>query len=176
MSDEKSALGQMADRAQEMMGGMAGMATAATAGAMNAATFVANAAIGNAYELEAAKLALSRGRSDGLLALARDMLDDHTTGSHQLMSTLRSIKDAPALPTPPLDSRRADMVEHLRQTPDDQFEGRFIEQQILAHQENVTLFQGYSSNGDDPRLRLFAAGALPAMERHLEALKAIRRH
>lgn len=177
MSDEKkqSTLGEMADRAQEMVGGMVGMGTAATAGSVDAATFLENAAIGNAYELEAGRLALSRARSPHVLELVREMLDDHMTAHHHLRSTLRSMPDAPALPDR-LDARRAQMIDHLRQASDDSFESRFVEQQIMAHQENITLFQGYSATGNDPRLKLFAAGALPSLERHLQMAMEARRH
>lgn len=150
-----------------------GQASAASANSAEAKSFVENAAIGDLYEIKAATIALRRSRSDGVKALARKMIDDHTTASHQLSSTLRSMPDVPEPPSD-VDSRRATMIDHLEKAPEDEFDKRYLEQQELAHQETLTLFRNMVERQGDPRLRLFAAGTLSSLERHLVAVRGTR--
>lgn len=169
--DDQSGLEKAAERAKELMGGMAGRASAATAGATDLESFVTNAAISDLYEREAARLALERSRSETVRMIASHMLDDHTTSTHQLQSTLRSLPGAPLPPTQ-LDDRRSDMLENLREASDKDFDKRYLEQQSLAHREAITLFEGFASRGDHPALRLFALSTAPSLHRHLDMVKA----
>lgn len=171
--DKHGGLRGMMDRTTEMVGGMAGTAAAASAGSSSAGEFVKRASVGNLYEIKAAEMALKRGKSDAVRAFASRMIHDHTTGKHQLQSTLRSFQQPPEMPTE-LDTRHAQMLDHLEKAPDEDFDGRYMEQQDLAHQETVTLFRGYSESGDDPRLRMFASGTLPALQRHQSMVRQLR--
>ncbi len=173
--EQSSGFAGMAERAQDLAGGMMGMAGAATAGSVDADSFVASAASGGAYEVAAAALAQERGRSETVRTLAKVLRDDHTTAHHQLRSTLRSMPKAPGLSNE-MTGRHAQMLDHLRDTPGEEFDDRYLEQQMLAHQETLTLFQGYAGRGDDPRLRLFAQATVPSLERHLEMVRALRKH
>ena len=62
MSDDKErgGLKGLADKAQDMVGGMVGMASASTAGSHNTEAFIANACMGDLYEVEAGRLAMQR--------------------------------------------------------------------------------------------------------------------
>ncbi|GAA0567597.1 DUF4142 domain-containing protein [Caenispirillum bisanense] len=170
--DKHTGLQGAADRAQDMMGGMMGRASAAMAGD-NTGVFIENATIGDLYEREAARIALERSGTDMVRHMAMMMLDDHYTSTHQLQSTLRSIPDAPH-PPDGLDTRRNQMVEHLRTATDEDFDSRYLEQQEMAHKETLTLFTNYADSGADPRLRLFAQATVPALRRHLAAVQAMR--
>lgn len=170
---ERSGLSGAVDRLQDLAGGAVGLASAATAGSHSTEAFVTNAAVGDLYEREAARLALARSRDEGIRTFARVMLDDHHSSTHQLQSTLRSFEDPPEVPTEP-DQRRQGMLDNLREASDQDFDKRYLDQQALAHKETVTLFKGFAAHGDDPRLRLFAQGTLPVLERHVEALGALR--
>lgn len=162
------------DKMQDMVGGMVGMASASTAGSHNAGAFVANAAIGDLYEVSAGALAMQRAASPEVRSFAMMMVDHHTTSSHQLQSALHNHEtygaDGRLEPPMALDSRRQGMIDHLRDAPDDAFDRRYLEQQTMAHQETVTLLKGYAENGDNPQLQSFARGGLPMVERHLKML------
>ncbi|HEY8351918.1 MAG TPA: DUF4142 domain-containing protein [Sphingomonadales bacterium] len=170
--DEHSGLERAASRAKEMIGGVAGKAKAAAV--TDAETFVTQAAIGDLYECEAARLAIARSKSDAVRMIAEHMLDDHTTSTHQLQSTLRSLKDA-APPPMELDKRRREMLENLEEAEDDEFDERYLDQQVMAHREAITLFESFASKGDDPSLRLFAIATLPGLVRHLEMVEAAQK-
>lgn len=178
--DEKGALGKMADKAQDMAGGMVGMMSASTAGSHSARAFVENACIADLYEIEAGRLALRRSRSDAVREFGGTMVEHHTTAMHQMRSALRSHEVTDPLPdlqpTAELDKRRSGMIDHLRDAPDDDFDKMYLDQQKLAHQEAIALHRGYAENGDNPQLRSVAAGGLPMVVRHEKMLHRIGTH
>lgn len=160
-----------ADRMQDRAGGMVGLMTAS--GTSDPDEFIRKAAIGDLYEISAAKLVLRRSRSEKVKFLAGKMVDDHRTAAHQMKSTLHGIPDAPKPPKEP-DDRRKKMLDHLEKAAEDEFDETYLEQQELAHQENLALFRSFCDDGRDPRLQLFARGTLPDLERHLQMVREAR--
>lgn len=163
------------DKAGDVVGGMVGRMTASTAGSTRADEFVKSAAIGDLYEITAAKLALRRARSEEVKAAAHKMIADHTTSTHHLRSALRmnSTRGLPPAPTE-LDERRETMIQHLEAAPDERFEETYLDQQVLAHKETVDLMTGFREHGDNPQLRSLAAGTAPVVERHLAHMERLR--
>lgn len=163
------------DKMTDMLGGMHGRMKANTAGSHSASAFVENAAIGDMYEIEAAKIALRRARSEDVREAAQKMIHDHTTSTHQLKSALR-MNETKGLPAPPqgVDERRKKMLEHLDAAPDDKFDETYMDQQVLAHKETVDLMTGFARGGDNVQLRSFALGTAPVVIRHLDRMEAIR--
>lgn len=170
----------MADKAQDAVGGMVGMASAATSGSHDAKAFVANACMSDLYEIEAARIALERSRSEAVRGFAERMVAHHTTAKHQMRSALRSHEVADEFPdlapTTELDERRRSLLKHLQEAPDDGFDKSYVDQQKLAHQEAITLHKGYADRGPNPQLRSVAAGGLPMIRRHLAALERLGVH
>ncbi len=155
------------DKVADTVGGMMGKASAATVS--TADSFVENAAIGDMYEIEAARIALQRSRSEPVRVFAQMMLDDHTTATHQMMSALRTseVSRSQSLQLPAgLDTRRSSMIDHLRKADDADFDKRYLEQQQMAHSETETLLSGYGESGDNPQLASLARSALPMVQRH----------
>lgn len=170
-NDTRGGMQHAMDRMQDFADGMIGLMTAM--GTSDPEKFVSNAAIGDLYEVAAARTALERSQADDVRRIALKMIDDHQTATHQLRSTLRSIPDAPTPPNEP-DERRRAMLEHLQTAPDEKFDQTYLEQQELAHQETLALFRGFADDGRDPRLTLFAQGAVPGLERHLDMVRQAR--
>jgi putative membrane protein len=162
-------------KAKGLTEGVVGRVSAKTAGAQSSTAFVQNAAIGDMYEIEAARIALDRARSPRVLEVAQMMIDDHTTNTHQLRSALRmnETKGESSLPES-VDRRRKSLLEQLRQAPDDEFDKIYLDQQVLAHKETVDLMTGYRDRGPNPQLRSVAAGAAPVVTRHLHRMEALR--
>lgn len=182
MSDDQKhgGLKGLAEKAQDLVGGAVGMASASTAGSHAAPAFVANACMGDLYEIEAGRIALLRSRSDAVRGFAEMMVEHHTTAMHQMRSALRSSEvtreHANLAPVTALDNRRQGMIEHLRDAPEDDFDKRYIDQQRMAHEESALLHRGYAEHGDNPQLRSVALGGLPMIERHLKVLGRIGVH
>jgi putative membrane protein len=158
---------------QDTLGGIAGRIKASRVS--SADSFVENAAIGDRYEIEAARVALRRSSSPAVRAIAERMVDDHTTSTHHLQAAME-MNETKSIPSRPatLDARRKKMLEHLHGMPEDGFDAAYLDQQILAHQETLTLMRGYRDKGDNPQLRSFAAGTAPVVERHLHRMKTLR--
>lgn len=171
MAEKHEGMRGAMDRAQDKVGGMVGMASAATT--HTAASFVESAAIGDMYEIEAARLAARRSQSPQVRALAQEIIQDHTTSSHHLRSALRMNEAQGTIPAE-LDTRRRTMIDHLDKAADDDFDRTWLDQQKLAHQETLTLFEGFGSHGDNPQLRSLARGAVPALRQHLDMVNAAR--
>lgn len=161
------------DKASDALGGTAGKMGAATT--TDADGFVENAAIGDIYEIEAATIALGRSRDTSIHAIAKKMIADHTTSTHHLRAALemnetRGVAAPPKVP----DARRKKMLQHLSEAPDDAFDRTYLDQQVLAHEETVSLMESYAEGGDNPQLRSVAQGSLPVVERHLAHVKSVR--
>jgi len=163
------------DKAEDAVGAAVGMASASTAGSHSTKAFVMNAVIANRYEIEAARIALARSRSEPVRQLAQRMIDDHTRVGDQMRRAVEAGGQAQAMPDA-LDDRRKGMIDNLRTAPEDEFDRRYLQQQDAAHREAITLFEGYGKNGDDPRLKRLAEETAPALKAHLEAVKAAQGH
>lgn len=170
---ESSGLKKAMNKASDAMGGAAGKASAAMA--VSADKFTENAAIGDLYEIAAARIALSRASSDGVRTAARRMIADHTTSTHHLQAALQMNGTRGVEPPPPgMDGRREAMIKHLEEASDEDFDATYLDQQVLVHEETVTLMQTYRDRGENAQLRSFAEGTAPVVERHLEHMKALR--
>lgn len=174
-NEKHGTLHRAVDKTSDALGGIIGRAAANTAGSASAASFVENAAIGDMYEIAAAKVALQHAQSDSVKAAALKMIADHTTSTHQLRSAMimNETEGVPALPDS-IDARRKTMLDHLQAAPADKFDATYLDQQILAHKESVDLMNGFKDGGDNAQLRSFAAGTAPVVERHLAAMERLR--
>jgi putative membrane protein len=170
----------MVSKMQDMVGGVVGLASASSAGGHDSQAFVTNAGIGDLYELEAGAMALMRARSDSVREFARMMVEHHTTSMHQMQSALSSSEVTSSLPSlkpvTALDERRQGMIDNLRDADDDAFDGRYMAQQKMAHQETATLLRSYLDHGDNLQLRSVARGALPMVERHSKSIERVGAH
>jgi len=171
MAEKNSGPMEMVDKAMDKIGGMLGKAKASNTS--DPEEFVENAANGNRYELEAADIAMRRTQDARTREFAQQMKTDHEHAKSQLDSTLETHPDAPNLPEA-LDARRRKMLEHLEQAPDEEFDARYAEQQDLAHQETVKLFESYAEDGDHAGLQRFAKQMLPTLQQHLSRAGKLR--
>jgi putative membrane protein len=136
--------------------------------------FIDAAATSDMYEVQAGQLAVTRAKSPDLKKFAQEMADAHTKTSSDLKSIL--MKDAPDYTVPTeLDSRHQGLLDDLKGAKDADFDGRYIAQQINAHDEALIVMRGYANNGDNPDIKAFAAATMPAVQLHLDMLKDIDR-
>jgi putative membrane protein len=162
-------------RAQDALGSAVGMASAATVGSRSAKAFLQNATASNLYEIEAAQIALQRTGSEDVRVLAQTMLRDHQMLGVKLKHAALEIEGIePA--EEKLDNRREGMLDNLREAPQQAFDERYLEQQLAAHREALTLFRGYAENGDHAELKGVAAAAVPILEEHLNHVIRLRGH
>jgi putative membrane protein len=155
-------------KVQDVAGGLMGRAGAAIT--TTARSFVESAAISDLYEIASGELALERASSEEVRAAARMMVDEHQETTRRLRGLIGH--DPDLVPPSTMDARRHGMIDHLIQADD--FDRAYLDQQVLAHQEAVTLMHSYRDGGDDEALRDFAADAGELVERHLAHMKELR--
>ena len=153
-------------------------ATSQAVGTVSAATAAANPgvaagamAVSDMYEINAARVALERSQNAQVKQYAQRMIDHHTQMSNELKAAVGQSGEQITLPTA-LDERRQGLVDNLRQAPANNFDDVYANQQVAAHQEAVTLAEGYASNGGNAALKAHAAKGLPMIRQHLEQARA----
>jgi putative membrane protein len=157
--------------AQDAMGAAVGGTSAATLGSHDTGAFVDNAGQGNMYEIEAAKIAEQKSKSADVKAFAKMMVADHTALQAEMAPLIaKAGKTAPT----DLDQRRKGFLDNLKAADAKDFDKTYIDQQVAAHDETLTLMKGYADNGDDAGLKAAAAKTAPKVQAHLDKAKAIK--
>jgi putative membrane protein len=77
-------------------------------------------------------------------------------------------------PADKLDQRRQGFIDNLKQATDANFDKTYIDQQVAAHEEALSLLQGYANDGPDAGLKGGAAKAVPMVQGHLDKARSIQ--
>jgi putative membrane protein len=157
--------------AQDAMGAAVGATSAATVGSHDTGAFVDNAGQGDMYEIQAAKIAEEKSKSADVKAFAKMMVADHTALAAEMKPLIA--KAGKAAPTE-LDQRRKGFLDNLSAATAAAFDKTYIDQQVAAHEETLSLMKGYADNGDNPDLKAAAAKTAPKVQAHLNKAKAIQ--
>jgi putative membrane protein len=132
--------------------------------------FVTAAATTDMYEVEAAKIASMRSHDAMVKKFAKNMISAHTKTTAELKGILVDEKLA-VVPPSTLDTRRQTMIDNLRGAKDADFDERYIDQQVDAHEEALILMRGYHNSGDNASLKKFAGNVENAVKLHLSMAK-----
>ena len=136
--------------------------------------FVDEAALTDMYEVQAGQLATMRAKSADVKNFGQKMVDDHTRATNELKGIL--IESASnSMPPMQLDSRRESLLNDLKGAEDEDFEGRYIAQQINTLDEALILMRGYAKDGENPDIKDFAAKVQPIVQMHLDMIIDIDR-
>lgn len=155
--------------AQDATGAAVGAAAAVT-GPMSTDAFVANAVISDMYEIQAGQIAQARGQSQAVKDFGKQMVVDHTALSNAMKPLIVAAgKTAPT----GLDERRKGMLDNLNAAAPADFDKVYLTQQQAAHNEALTLMQGYADHGDEAGLKDGAAKALPKIKAHLDHVQGL---
>lgn len=169
---DNTAVGQTepVNAAQDATSAVVGQTSAATLGANTLGGYVSNAAIGDMYEVEAGRMAQERGVSAETKALGEMLVSDHTAAAEQMAGLARAAGET--IPTE-MDERRKGLLDNLRAAQGAEFDRVFAEQQVAAHQEALTLHEGFADNTDHPELAAFAREKVPKLQAHMERARAL---
>ena len=128
-------------------------------------TFLKQAAVGNQFEIDSSKLALSKGKSTDVKAFATEMVEDHGDAATKFK---KAVSDATLKePSTSPDDKHEAILKDLRTKSGADFDKAYIDAQKQAHVETVALFESYAKGGDNPRIKLFAQELLPKLQQHL---------
>jgi len=150
----------MKDSAAGMVGQVSAEMTSTTKG------FVTAAATSDMYEVAAGQIAVQRAQSAAVKDFAQKMVDAHTETTTKLKALVADNKINVALPAH-VDHRRQGMLDDLRGAKAQDFDHRYISQQVAAHKEANILMRGYAKDGDNAALKDFAGTTDKAVKKHL---------
>ncbi|MDB5475159.1 MAG: hypothetical protein JWP49_670 [Phenylobacterium sp.] len=159
------------NKAQDVTGAAVGATSAATLGSHDTGAFVSNAAQSDMYEIQAGQIALQMSKNPDVKAFARRMIKDHTALTKQMTPL---IKAAGQTPPADLDQRRKGFLENLKAADAASFHETYVDQQVAAHDEALTLMQGYAKDGSDPGLKAAAGKAVPTVQMHADMAKKLQ--
>ncbi len=138
-----------------------------------AAEFVRMAAASDLYEIQSSQLVMQSTQNEDLRRFAQMMVDHHTMTTATLTRAAQAAGMTP--PAPMLDTRKADMIRQLQSADGMARDTLYMQQQVMAHQEALTLHTSYSRNGDTPELKTAATAAVPIVARHYNEITAMQR-
>ncbi|HEY8003509.1 MAG TPA: DUF4142 domain-containing protein [Phenylobacterium sp.] len=171
VSDTASTAGSAVDKAQDATGAAVGATSAATLGSHDTGAFVSNASQSDMYEIQAAKIAETRSKNADIKAFAKMMVTDHTKSSEMMKPLILAAGQKPA---DKLDQRRQGFIDNLKSASDADFDKTYADQQVAAHEEALSLLQGYAKDGSDAGLKGGAAKIVPTVQTHLDKIKSIQ--
>lgn len=131
--------------------------------------FFTKAAGGGMFEVEAGKLAESRGQSEDVKSFGGMLIKDHSTANDELKA-LASKKGA-VLPAgvPAPQQKKLDKLAKAKN-----FDDEFVKEVGLKdHKTDISLFEKTSEHADDPEVKAFASKTLPTLKAHREHAKML---
>lgn len=134
--------------------------------ATSATGFVNEMARSDLYEINAGKLAQSRGNSAEVKNFGAMMVKDHSATTAQI----KAIVKAENMSSPPaaLDPKRQAMINALDGAPAASFDRVYMDQQVKAHDEALNMLRTYAQDGTNADLKAFATKTAPKVAQHLE--------
>lgn len=151
--------------AQDAVSAPVGQMSAATMGANTVGGFIPAMAMSDMYEIKAGEIAARRSKNAEVKALAAMLIADHTASSAKLKGLAPAAAPDVAIPTA-LDERRQGMLDNLTSASDADFDRVFLTQQEAAHNEALTLLNGFKDNTDAPPLAALAGEVIPKVTMH----------
>jgi putative membrane protein len=131
--------------------------------------FVTEAATSDMFEIQSSKLADQKSQGD-VKTFAAQMVTDHTKTTSE-MKGLASEAHAP-LPDKMTDAQQK-MLDKLNGLNGKDFDKQYMDDQVSAHKDAVSLFERYGKSGDNAKLKAWASQTLPTLQHHLDMAQAI---
>lgn len=145
------------------LGGQAAMAA-------DSDDFVEDASAKGVAEVEAGKLAQEKGTSADVKDFAAKMIKDHTAANAQL-ATIAQTKKLEVSDNQMLMDKAKSMILELRSAKS--FDQAYANNQVVAHEQTIKLFEEEIKDGEDAELKAFASEMLPKLKLHLEHAKKL---
>lgn len=134
--------------------------------------FIEQAASSDMLEIETGRLAADKGSSQAVRSFGQQMVTDHTQTSKQLLTLAGKHGVAPS---GNMEPRHLEMANKLRNVSGSAFDAQYLQGQVVAHSEAVTLFEQASqaTSPDMADIRSFATQTLPALRQHLQMAQSL---
>jgi putative membrane protein len=125
--------------------------------------FAQQAARSNSFEIQAAMLAIERGKDEPAKQFARDMVRDHTKAQADLES---AAKNEGMRINPELGDENMKKLAALKAASDVDFDQAYLSTQITAHEDAVALFTAFAKDGPNGPIKNFATSTIGTLRTH----------
>lgn len=136
--------------------------------------FAMKAADSDMFEIEAAKLAAKRSTNAEVKKFAASMQTAHTKSSESLKAAIAASGAAITLPTA-LSADAQGKLDDLTKADDKDFDKKYADSQVDAHQAALNLLQRYAQDGDTPAIKAFAASTATVVQEHLNHAEGLKK-
>jgi len=133
--------------------------------------FMKAAAIGGMTEIDLGKLAGSKATNPEVKKFGQMMVTDHT----KIADDLKALAKKKNLELPAdLDSSHKSTMTDLQAKSGADFDKAYVDDMVHDHEKDLKEFQGKANSASDADVKAFAAKAVPIIQKHLDAIKAIQ--
>ena len=147
---------------------------AAPAGTPSTIDFLRQAGASDKFEIEEGRAALKMARSKEVKDFASRMIRDHTSSSAQLKAAAaRAHITMPPAALTAAQQRMLNMTQGMAKMGG--FDTDYVNDQVMAHQQALTLLSNYAAHGGAAELRAAAAKIVPVVRSHLSMAQAMQR-
>lgn len=137
----------------------------------DAKKFTSEAAAGGLFEVEMGTIAQKNAASKAVKDFGKMMVDDHTQLNQELQA-LATKKNVP-LPTEITNSQKDD-TSKLSKKRGSEFDKDYISMMVKDHEDDIDAFKKAGDNIKDQDYKDLITKALPVLQKHLDAAKAIK--
>jgi putative membrane protein len=127
--------------------------------------FMMNAARDGLFHVEAGKLAVQRGSSEGVKKFGQHAIDHHTQINDELaqLASKKGVK----LPKK-MSTKEREALDKVAKLSGPDFDKAYLEMEIKDHSRDLSAFQKEAKDGKDPDVKAWAAKTVSAIEEHLK--------
>jgi putative membrane protein len=140
----------------------------------------------DAFEIESGNIALSHATKASVKSFARMMVKDHIATTNKLiaiggiskksiLAKMRPGSDGKYAANDLFGTEDAATLNSLASKSNDDFNKSYIDEQVEAHKDAVSLLEGYGNSGDNAKLKTFAQETLPKVQGHLTMAQTLDR-
>jgi len=135
------------------------------------ASFAVDVADAGMLEVQLGKLAQTNAASAAVKNFGKEMVTDHGKANDEL--TALAGQKGIALPSG-LSDKCQKIFNDLSAKTGKEFDKAYMDAQVSGHKDVVDALQKESGNGEDPDLKTWAQGKLPAIQHHLDMAKEVQ--
>jgi putative membrane protein len=134
--------------------------------AANGEQYVGLAGSGDFFEIQSARIAQQKAQRPEVRELAGMILADHQRSAAELARTAAEARP-PISASPVLSADQQAKIQALRSANGPAFDQTYLQQQVEAHEQALTLVTAYATGGDVEALRRHASSSAAPIQRHL---------
>jgi putative membrane protein len=130
--------------------------------------FIDTAAKSDAFEIQAAKLAITNANSAEVKAFAQQMIKAHTDSTAKIKAAAGKLT-----PNPTLSKDQTEDLADLDKLTDAKFDEEYIDGQVDAHEDALALMKSFAAEGGDAALKKAAGEIAPVIDGHLKMARGL---